>query len=248
VLLTRRAKDDLFPFTVWIAASLLISPNGSSYSLILLLLPLLWLARRHPPLFQPPPPILAALLLTAACAIPVTRFGTLPLPAQFPRLYLLLLFYFLLCRQRHNWNLALFSALTVLFFALDIRGNLPDKDPSSYLLTKEEHLLIDSFTARDNRLIYSWRDDKGRHEEQTDYSIQSLTEDSLSLKDNQIWYKGRQLTNTSDRKAKPALVNGDYIIYLSDKNRGFEFYTLRKIKPDGTPPEPDARAAPGVSQ
>jgi hypothetical protein len=248
LLLTRREKDDLFPFTVWIAASMLISPNGSSYSLILLLLPLLGLAWHHSPLFRPPLPIFAALLLAAACAIPVTRFGSLTLPAQFFRLYLLLLFYFLLCRQRHNWNLILFSALSVLFFALDIRGNLPDNDIGSYLLTKEEHLLIDSFTARDNHLIYFWRDDKGRHEEETDYPIQSLTEDSLSLKDNQIWYKGKQLTHTSDRKAKPALVNGDYIIYLSDKNRGFEFYTLRKIKPDGTPPEPDARAAPGVSQ
>jgi hypothetical protein len=276
VLLTRCEKDDFFPFTVWIVASMLISPNGSSYSLILFILPLLGLAWQpafrptlntanspqlnstrpptpphHLPLFQPPFPILAALLLTAVCAIPVTRFGTLPLPAQFPRLYLILLFYFLLCRQRRNWNLALFSALTALFFALDIRGNLPKPDPSSYVLTKEAHLFIDDFTARNNRLIYSWRDDNGSHEQLTDYPVDLLSINSLELKDNQIFYKGKQITNSPDRKAKPTLINGEDIFYLSDKDRGFEFYTLRKITLcEITPaaPPPNAAAAPGASQ
>jgi hypothetical protein len=245
VLLTRREKDDVAPFTVWIAAGMLISPNGSSYSLILLILPLLALAHHTRPSLVFP----AALLLTAACAIPVNRFGALPLPAQFPRLYLLLLFYLLLCRpQPHTRNLALAAALTALFFALDIRGNLPAKDPGSYILAKEEHLYIDSFATRDNRLIYFWRDDKGSHEQPTDYPVTTLTADSVRLNDNQIWYKGKQITTSPDRKAKPALINGSYLIYLSDMNRGFEFYTLRKIKPDKTPPEPDAEATPGSSR
>jgi len=247
VVLTIKEKEDFIPFTVWITASMLISPNGSSYSLILLILPLLGLAW-HTPFRSSSLPILAALLLAAACAIPVTRFGTLPLPAQFPRLYLILLFYFLLCRQRHTWNVALFSALTVLFFAFDIHGNLPAKDPSSYLPTKEAHLFIDGFFNRNNRLVYSWRDEKGSHEQLTDFPVQLLSNDSVALRDNQIWYKGKQITNSPDRKAKPALINGRYIIYLSDKDRGFEFYTLRKIKPDGSPPEPDAGATPGVSR
>ena len=137
---TTREKDDFFPFTVWIAATMLISPNGSSYSLILLLLPLLGLASRSPSASRaqrhPTPPtsrspsIIAAILLTAACAIPVNHLAAFPLWARFPRLYLLLLFYLLLCRpQPHTRNLALAAILTTLFFALDIRGNLPIKDP-----------------------------------------------------------------------------------------------------------------------
>jgi Glycosyltransferase family 87 len=251
ILLTQREKDDFFPFAIWIAASMLISPNGSSYSLVLLILPLLglaWHAR-----IQPTQPslrvILAILLLTAASAIPVNHFGTLPLLAQFPRLYLILLFYFLLSRPLpHTRSLALASTLTALFFVLDIRSNLPEKDASSYVLAKEEHLYIDSFTTRNNRLIYSWRDEKGHHEQPTDYPVDSITTAGLSLTDNQIWYKGKQLTSSPDRKAKPALVNGDYIIYLSDKDRGFEFYTLRKIRPDGASPEPNAAAIPGSAK
>jgi hypothetical protein len=219
-------NDDFFPFTVWIAASMLISPNGSSYSLVLLMLPTLALAAARPSGRA----ILAILLLTAACAIPVNKFGAFPLPAQFPRLYLLLLFYILLNRPRpHTRSLALSAALAALFFALDIRGNLPSKDPSSYVLSKEAHLFIDDYYARDNHLIYSWRDDKGPHEQQTDYPAHLLSIDGLTLKDNQIWYKGEQITYSSDRKAKPTLLDGTDIIYLSDKDRGFEFYTLRKI-------------------
>jgi hypothetical protein len=72
-----------------------------------------------------------------------------------------------------------------------------------------------------------------------------LSIDSLELRDNQIWYNGEQITRSPDRKAKPALADGTDIIYLSDKDRGFEFYTLRKIRPDGSPPQPDAAATPG---
>jgi hypothetical protein len=229
VLLTtgsNKVKDDFSPFTVWVAASMLISPNGSSYSLVLLILPLLALAAARPTRKA----LLAALLLTAACNIPINHLTDLPLLAQFPRLFLLLLFYMLLNLPKPNVrSLAFATALTALFFALDIRGNLPANDPSSYVLTKEAHLFIDNFTTRDNHLIYSWRDDKGRHDQQTDYPIILLSIDSLELISNQIWYKGEQITHSSDRKAKPALADRTDIIYLSDKNRGFEFYTLRKI-------------------
>jgi hypothetical protein len=40
ILLTVRGRDTFFSFGVWILASLLISPNGSSYSLIVLVTPL----------------------------------------------------------------------------------------------------------------------------------------------------------------------------------------------------------------
>lgn len=93
---TSPENDDFFLFTVWIAATMLISPNGSSYSLVLLILPLL--ALTAPLTFRSA--ILAALVLTAGCAIPVNHLGNLPLPGQFPRLYLLLLFYLLLTRPR----------------------------------------------------------------------------------------------------------------------------------------------------
>ncbi|HTR31369.1 MAG TPA: glycosyltransferase family 87 protein [Puia sp.] len=245
-----RERDDFLPFGIWVAAATLISPNGSSYSLVLLIFPLLALARLSHPVFSSGPSrymIAAALLLAIACAIPVTRLGALPPWAQFPRLYLLLLFYVVLCRlQCPRRSLPLFITLTALFFALDLPGNLPQKDASSYALTVEAHLFIDGFGVRNNRLVYTWRDGGGSHEEFTSFPVHSLTNDGVSLRDNQIWYAGKQLTASSDRKASPALVNGDLIIYLSDKHRGFEFFTLREIRTDAA--SPDVGAIPGSSR
>jgi hypothetical protein len=259
VLLTLRDKDDFFSFTTWIAATMLISPNGSSYSLILLLLPLLALIRRstasphsptlHSTATSPTSLIIAAVLLAAACTVSVTGLGSLPLLAQFPRLYLLLLFYIaLLLQQRRCWNAGLFAACALLFFALDIRGNIPAKDPGTYLLTKEQHLFICDYTALDNRLVYYWRDGEGRHQQSTDYPVHSMTTANVTLKDNQIWYGSRQLTSSPDRKIKPSLINGEYIIYLSDKDRGVDFFTLRKLRMDGSDALPDAATAPGSSR
>ncbi|HEV2354895.1 MAG TPA: hypothetical protein VGR89_11655, partial [Puia sp.] len=73
--------------------------------------------------------------------------------------------------------------------------------------------------------------------------IQSMSAESLELRDNQIWYRGRQLTHSADRKAQPALVNGAEVYYLSDAYRGFGFYTLRKFRPAAA--MPDAAAIPG---
>jgi len=259
VLLTlRRKEDDFLPFAVWITASMLISPNGSSYSLILLMIPLLALAARSfpwrasgaalpasvGPLNQsmavtPARPatgwqtIVAALLLLAACMVPVIHLSSYPLWAQFPRLYLLLLFFGVLAGPlKKALDIRLVAGWAVLFFAVDIPRLQPDKDTSSYLLTREEHLYIYDYTIKNDRLVYYYRDDKGSHETTTAYPVYFTAADGLSLQNNQIWYKGRQLTFSPDQKEKALLVNDEYIIYLSDKNRGVEFYTLRQLRLD----------------
>jgi hypothetical protein len=253
ILLTLRNRDDFFSFSVWVMASMLISPNGSSYSLVLLVIPLLALGSSPrispsispgispgiPPGISPgntpgiPPGILVAILvLVAACTIPVSRFGSFPIWAQFPRLYLLLLFFiFLLSRGNGGLvNAGLVAIIGLGFFALDIRGYLPANEASSYVLTKEQHLFICDYTVRNNKLVYFYQDDSGVHEQPTDYPVHDLTSDGVGLEDNQIWYKGKKLTDSPDRKEKVALVDGKDIFYLSDKNRGVGFFTLRVLQ------------------
>jgi hypothetical protein len=246
-----KRNNDFFSFAVWLAASMLISPNGSSYSLVLLIIPALALAAERfsathsdrpgsPGRSGSPIAILPALLiLLVACNISVQRFGSYPVWGQFPRLYGLLLFFGLLLWQGlrgERWRKIPFAALalglTILFFALDIRKYLPgkDPDPSSYLLTKEEHIFIYDYFVRDDKLVYDYWDGSGKHAIVTDYPVDSMDGQGLAIRDNQVWYKGRQLTVSSDRKEKPMLVNGEYIVYLSDKNRGVGFYTLRKLR------------------
>ena len=77
-------------------------------------------------------------------------------------------------------------------------------------------------------MYYYW-DEKGAHEEKTDYQVQTATTDEVYIQNNQVYYIDKQLTSTPDRKQQVMLINGSDIIYLSDKNRGFKFYTLRRI-------------------
>ncbi len=255
IVITLRKKDDFISFAVWIAVSMLISPNGSSYSLVLLAIPLLAVWASVPASTGKAPEsragvhsedqagperrqwlrILAAtLLLWAACMVSVQRFGSWPVPGQFPRLWLLLLFFACLLWQQDfitrkisDW--LLLPALAALFFILDIGRWLPEKNESSYLLSKEEHLFIYDYTVRDNRLVYYSRDGTGQRETPTDFPASAMSDSGIELRDNQIWFKGSQITNSADHKEKARLIDGKYIVYLSDKNRGIGFYTLRKI-------------------
>lgn len=255
IRLTLRCKEEFLPFTVWVMASMLISPNGSSYSLVLLIFPLLSLGSRVKLAGEERktgfPLVCGVVLLTAVCAVPVTSFGRFPLLLQFPRLYLMVLSYCLLVLDlrphgRLLPGLALFAAISVFFIVPAIPVTLPANDPGSYVLTSEGHLFICDYSIRDHRLVYTWRDDKGRHQVLTGLPILSMTEGGVELRNNQIWYQGRQLTHSPDRKAHPTLINGSEIYYLSDAQRGFGFFTLRKLRPDEA--TPDAAAIPGSSR
>jgi glycosyl transferase family 87 len=215
-------------FSIWIIASMLISPNGSSYSLVLLIIPFLALLTRKN-LF-PVGQGAALLLLTAACFFPVYKLGGLPAWEQFPRLYLLLPFFGIIVSPwRLAWHSGLWTTLSVLFFLLFWIGHRPDTDKSTYLLTSEQHIFIDNFGVQNGRLVYSFMDGSGIHTVSTGIPMTTATNDSLTVKDEQIYYRGKQLTRSPDVKKKPLLIDGAYIVYLSDKNRGPGFYTLRKL-------------------
>ena len=232
ILTLRKKEDDILSFSVWMTASILLSPNGSSYSLILLLIPLLALATQ---LHQFKAihmgfAITAAVLLLIACNIPVIRLASFPLWAQFPRLYLLLGFFFILSGPwTKYWNTRLAAGLATLFFILALPGLDRSRDSSTYLLDREEHLYICDYGVKNNNLVYYYRDQEGMHEVPTGLRVYTATHDGIALQDEQIWYKGRQMTTGPDRKEKPTLINNEYIVYLSDKDRGVDFYTLRQL-------------------
>ncbi|KAI9433763.1 hypothetical protein F5148DRAFT_1295367 [Russula earlei] len=228
----QRKGTDFVVFAMWITASMLISPNGSSYSLILLLLPLLAVPAITIEQGKRGGLILVVILglLWLINIIPVYKLGNLPVLLRFPRLYVLILFFCLLLVamkiRMHYGILALFIAVFVL---TDLRKFLPDKDTSSYVLAKEEHLLMYDYRFINGLLVYYYRDGMGDSEAATGYAVSGYTTNGVRLVNNQVYYDNTQLTFTNDWKKKPMLVNNNCIFYLSDKNRGIGFYTLRKI-------------------
>lgn len=208
----------------WIIASLLLSPNGSSYSLILLLAPLLALANSKPVYLYT-----GMVLVVLICSIPIQTLAQWPLLLKFPRLYLMLLFLLLLLLVTHaRFPLKIFIVFFSLLLLADVPKLFQPKDNSTYLLKQKLPLLYD-YTIKNNRLVYYYWDEKGRHEAVTDYEVQAATTEEVYIQNNQLYYKNKQLTSTPDRKQQVMLVNGTDIIYLSDKDRGFKFYTLRRI-------------------
>jgi hypothetical protein len=217
---TLRHKDqDFDSFAVWIVTSMLISPNGSSYSLVPLVIPFFALRRS---------PVVPGLVLFLICNIPVYRLGDVSVLLQFPRLYLMLIFFLLLLRPlRLAWHMGLWGALTVFFFSLFFIGFRRDTDKSTYFFAKEEHIFINDLSVSDGKLVYSYWDGMGSHPVATGMPVSQW--EGLELRDKQIFYKGKQLTSSPDVKKKPLLINGAFVLYLSDKNRGPGFYTLRKL-------------------
>jgi hypothetical protein len=228
----RKKGDDLVSFGLWMLASLLISPNGSSYALILLLIPLLavpgLIADDHPKrnFFIG----WCAALLFCVNMIPIQQLVALPLLLQFPRLYLLLLFFGLLlivtgARLNGRWLAILF----VGFACLDARWLMRENDRSTPLFNREMNSLMYDFTIKGNQLVYYYWDGGGSHAVPTDYTIGKVNEQDVRIMDNQLYYLGKKISSTPDWKKKAVIADGKYIIYLSDKDRGAGFYTLRRL-------------------
>lgn len=219
-----KKASGLMAFASWITASMLLSPNGSTYSLILLLMPLLALTDSKKIYLY-----IGMGLIFFICTIPVQALSRWPLLLQFPRLYLLVLFFGLLilvAGTRFLWQ-PLIVIFTLLLLA-DAPKLFAQKQNSAYLLP-DELPLVYAYTIKDKQLVYYYWDEKGSHERITGYPVQQHTAADVHIENNQVYYKGKQLTSTPDRKQQVTLINGRDIIFLSDLNRGFGFYTLRRV-------------------
>jgi hypothetical protein len=223
ITINRKATDWL-AFAGWIIASMLLSPNGSSYSLILLLIPLLAIAN-HKRLYL----FISIALLFLISTIPVQALAGWPLLLQFPRLYLMLLLFLLLILI--SGTRLPFKPLIAFFVVLLLAdaGKMFTRTDNSHYLLKEELPLVYAYGIKDDRLVYYYWDEKGRHETMTGYSVQQHSTGDVRIQNNQVFYKDQQLTATPDRKKQAMLIDGKDVIYLSDKNRGFGFYTLRSV-------------------
>jgi Protein of unknown function (DUF2029). len=203
-------KNDWQAFGAWITASLLISPNGSSYSLILLLIPLIAFPNR-------------IFLLLLICWLPIQWFESFPTIVRFPRLHLMLILF----ASISKFNLKPILAFIAVFLITHIFQLFPQPDPSRYFFTTNTPLIY-KINIRQNHLAYFYWNGSGSHEVITNHLV--TTAEEIPIINNQLIHNGHQLTHTPDLKKQAMLINNRQVIYLSDKNRGVGFYTLRVLK------------------
>jgi hypothetical protein len=122
------------------------------------------------------------------------------------------------------WKPAL--VFIIIFLVADGKKFFVDDDKSRILLAGPSPLIY-QFAVEQDRLVYYYWDKEGTHEVVTDSGV--FTTADIPIIDNQLVYNGKTLTQSKDLKKQAMLVNGSQIVYLSDKNRGVGFYTLRVI-------------------
>lgn len=84
----------------------------------------------------------------------------------------------------------------------------------------------------DGVLHYIYWNENGSVIETTDITIKTIDSITVQLAENQLFYKGKQITFGNDNKRKPLLINDTTLLYLSDLKTGIGFYQLRKIELD----------------
>jgi len=224
---SRKINLPLVVLSYWILVLLLMSPYGSTYSLVLLLIPFLALAASH---LKPWQKALGLGLIFMVSNIPMAWFAHLPYPFTYFRLLtmllLLALFMTLVYKRVKFGRVAVLTAVpmaVVWMFGL----LYPEKTLQSRPLVMRSPILIYDYAIQNGQLTYRSWDTNGK----TRYSmaIDAGKTEPLVLHENTIFLDGKPLATEHGNKKKPILVDGRAIIYLSDHGRGIGFYTLRRI-------------------
>lgn len=217
-------------FSFWIFAAMMSSGYGSVYGMLLLVFPLIgaWDDAKGK-MWQLL--ILAALLTVVA--LPMDAHELAPFGIRFIRLWFLLAAFtvvLLMLRPQLRFHPLLF--LPVLFIAAKSFFIQPD-DKSEYLLDHEVNLLTGDYSWENDtlslRTAIAFTDSFDPGPEKIYLPGNAKADSRVMLKSNQVFFGEQQLTFTNDRKKKPMLASDGTVVYLSDKNRGVGFYTLRKL-------------------
>ena len=220
-------EHDYIKFSFWLLCGLLITGYGSSYSLLLMIFIVTAFLNKNKSR-----KILTALVFLfvfAIASVPVHLFSKMVLLMQFPRLYIMIGFFvlvILLFKIKPVYKYI--YTVPVLALLLGYLNQPEYNNSSEYVLDKDEALLIYDYGESNGKLKINFIDQNGRNEKELKKAA-GFQQSSVELKNNQVFYNGKQLTFTKENKLTPLLTTENEIYYLSDKNRGVGFYTIRKI-------------------
>jgi len=226
---TRHEPSELKLFSIWMILNTLLSPVGSStYGGILLLFPFLFYMRKGN--FDSKNNAII-LLFFAIATVPVRYFSTLPVPFSYPRLMLYLFLFLILTRDTLKYVRWRMGSLLIFVVLMGYFLVLTEREPPRYVetLTNDLHALKYDYTVVDGLLNYIYWHREGKKVQPTRIKVISMDTTSISFRDNQYFYREKQLTFDRSNKMKPAILNDNSLIYLSDLERGIGFYQLRSI-------------------
>lgn len=228
-----KEREDILKFSIWLLAGLLITGYGSSYSLLLMLFIVLASVSK----FKKNVILLFLVfgLVLAITSVPIHLLAGLNVFMQFPRLYLIIAFFILIIPAFKIKPKLKYIYIVPVFAVIMGYLNKPEfNENSEYVFDKEEALLIYDFSESNGKLKIKFIDQNGRNEKELNKEIKFTDTEKTGIINNQVFYNGKQMTFSNGNKLKPMLADDGSIYYLSDKNRGVGFYTLRKLHAAGS--------------
>lgn len=224
--ISKKVKQQLFIFSYWILATILISPYGSTYTFLLLIFPLIAILkseisnnRKHTFL----------ILLFLTNNFTVTFFIQNIFPFSYFRLFFLLLFFGIVVSivfKKIQWGVVLVVASISVVSIVFINKNETLK--TDYLLDKNAPILIYDYKIENQKLTYFYWKENGENSKSIPFKHNKTQ--NLEIVNKQIFYNNKQLTFDTSNKLKPILIDDKTLLFLSDYDRGLGFYALKEIK------------------
>ncbi|WP_299256527.1 glycosyltransferase family 87 protein [uncultured Aquimarina sp.] len=223
---TKNETSELNTFSFWIFLSILLSPYGSTYTSILLIFLFIYYVKEINPNFKL---LFVIFLFFLISNTPIHYFLELPIPFSFPRLFLLLILFIFLVSKNFNYIHRKSSIVFISFFLLIALLTSKNDIQNGQVLVQDQPILVYDYVIEKSILNYIYWNKNGKQMESTGLAIKNIDTSSTTMHNNQIYYKGKQITFNDDNKLKPSVVNQEILIYLSDLNQGIGFYQLRSI-------------------
>lgn len=213
-------------FAIWIFISLMIGPTNSSYGKVLLIFIMMVIFKEFK---SDQMMIISAVLLVVIANLPTNWFYELPLLFSLPVIYVqIALLIIIVFAFKLRFNSKIFASFFLIFSCMGL--NQLSESPYEYVIADQRHpLILSSIGEKDGLLIYSFWDQGGEFLQSTTYPISKMTKEEVEIRNNNIYYKGKRMTNSSDNKMEAYLVNEKEVLFLSDYKRGEGCYALRKI-------------------
>jgi hypothetical protein len=226
-----KKQNAFLRFSIWIFAGMLISGYGSTYGLLLLIFPAIALLeskdlKRHKK-------FILLFLIALVANVPMAWIMNFTFPFSFLRLFLLIcLFAGILIDFRPQWNRLAYIGLFIPL--LSLANSNSNEVESDYFLDKEPSLLITDFNVKGDTVIYTYRDVNGLHEGRKLFPAKIESAEEKGYNPDFAFWEGVEYRFEGEQISKLVVINKKYFLFLSDKNRGVGFYSLRikKIDPN----------------
>jgi hypothetical protein len=227
--ISKSTAKDIYVFSFWIIAGILISPYGSTYTFLFFIFPFIALTKHEISLQKK---FILIVLIGLISNIQLAYISTLEYPLSYTRFLILFAFsiaFISLIRDQINWQIS--SLAIFISIGINLLINQSVNPNFAYFTNETLPILTYDYHVEQNRLTYYYWNTNGINKKTLPQKIELSDSLKVHLENNQIFVNNKQITFDQSNKLKPKLLKDGSVVFLSDRNRGIGFYNLLKFQP-----------------